>query len=295
MFGANKLVLQDEVPELMEHALGSIKIIDGVARTVLDEPFVLKAAENYFKEQDPDFIEIMEWWIQQSNKAQAHRYAWGLMMMNALTETFKTRALCDWPNDPSVLSQCTELAGNAEIVGLDEQGRQRGISYEHISMEDFMEAHAHQDSRHDGRVVPPFFLPEAKPSGPDIVFYIQINNKLFPAFVQLKLRQIIDEKNAQSGLKTASTESVMQHAADLSKYCPTDKTCINMVISYPVKVTARLIPRPDPDFKDLKEVVIKVDETNFGAIFPRSHVEFLDRTKTRLKWQAEISSKRKAL
>lgn len=180
MFGANKLVLQDAVPELMEHALGTIKIIDGVVWTVLDEPFVLKAAENYFKEQDTDFMEIMEWWIQQLNKAQAHRYAWGLMMMNALTKAFKTRALCDWPNDPSVLSQCTELAGNADIVGLDEQDRQRGTSYEHISMEDFMEAHAHQDSRHDGRVVPPFFFPDAKPSGPDIVFYIQINNKLFP-------------------------------------------------------------------------------------------------------------------
>ncbi|KAG0061700.1 hypothetical protein BGZ90_003436, partial [Linnemannia elongata] len=106
---------------------------------------------------------------------------------------------------------------------------------------------------------------------------------------------IFDEKNAQSGLETVFAEPVKQHAVELGKYCPTDKTCINMVISYPVKVTARLIPRPDPDFKGLKQVVIKVDETNFGAIFPQSHVEFLDRTKTRLKWQAERSSKRKAL
>ncbi|KAF9312598.1 hypothetical protein BGZ91_006491 [Linnemannia elongata] len=238
MFGANKLVLQDAVPEVMEHALGTIQIIDEVARTVLDEPFVLKAAENYFKEQDTDFMEIMEWWIQQSNKAQAHRYAWVLMMMNALTKAFKTRAICDWPNDPSVLSQCTELAGNAEIV--DQQ---------------------------------------------------QVITRL----CSTKLRQIFDEKNAQSSLETVSAEPVKQHAADLGKYCPTDKTCINMVISYPAIVTARLVPRPDPDFKGLKQVVIKVDETNFGAIFPQSHVEFLDRTKTRLKWQAERSSKRKAL
>ncbi|KAG0049035.1 hypothetical protein BGZ90_007467 [Linnemannia elongata] len=175
MFGADRLVLQEAVPELVEHAFGRIKIIDGVARTVLEEPFVLKAAKNYFKMRDTDLMEIMEWWIQQSDKAQAHGYAWELMMMNALPEAFKTHAFSDWPHDPSVLSQ---------DCGLDEQDLQRGTSYEHISMEDFMEAHAHQGSRHDGRVVPPFFFPDAKPSGPDIVFYIQIKNKLFPAFVQ---------------------------------------------------------------------------------------------------------------
>lgn len=288
MFGANKLVLQKAVPELMDRALGRIKVVDGVARTVLDEPFVLKAAQNYFKMRDTGFMNTMDWWIKQSDRGQAHGYAWELMMMSVLTEAFKTRAFSDWPHDPSISSQSAKLAGNAKIVGLGEQELQRGISHEHISIENFMEAHVRNSSMHDGRAVPPFFFPMATPSGPDIIFYIQVNNKLFPVFVQLKLRQTLYEKDAQSALKTVSAESVKQHAADLHKYCPTDKTCISMVIAYPAKVVAKLVPRPDPDFEDLKQVVINVDETNFGAIFPQSHVEFLDSIKTPLKRQTEM-------
>ncbi|KAG0195105.1 hypothetical protein BGX28_002278, partial [Mortierella sp. GBA30] len=168
MFGADKLVLQEAVPELVEHAFGRIKIVDGAARTVLDEPFVLKAVENYFKMRDFGFMKTLEYWVQQSDKPQAHGYAWELMMMNVLSEAFKTRALSDWPHEPSISSQCAALDGNAVIVGLDEQGLQRGISHEHTSMEDFMDAHINNSTLQHGRAVPPFFFPKAKPSGPDI-------------------------------------------------------------------------------------------------------------------------------
>ncbi|KAG0271600.1 hypothetical protein BGZ97_011204, partial [Linnemannia gamsii] len=62
IFGAYRLVLQEAVPELVEHALGRIKIVDGVTRTVLDEPFVLKAVENYFKMRDSGFMKTLEYW-----------------------------------------------------------------------------------------------------------------------------------------------------------------------------------------------------------------------------------------
>ncbi|KAG0170327.1 hypothetical protein DFQ30_002622 [Apophysomyces sp. BC1015] len=52
MFGADKLVLQEVVLELMKRTFSRIKIVDGAARTFIDEPFVLKAAENYFKLRD---------------------------------------------------------------------------------------------------------------------------------------------------------------------------------------------------------------------------------------------------
>ncbi|KAK3835433.1 MAG: hypothetical protein JOS17DRAFT_846231 [Linnemannia elongata] len=271
MFGANKLVLQGAVPELMNRALSRIKIVDVVARTVLDEPFVLKAAEEFFTMRDTGFMETMEWWIKQSDRAQAHGYAWEVMMMSILTEDFKTRAFSDWPHNPSIPSHCEKLAVNAKIVGLNEQESQRRISYEHISMENFMDAHVSNDSMHDGRTIPPFFFPKATPSGPDIVFYIQI----------------LYEKDAQWALKTVSAESVEQKAADLGKYCPTDKTCISMVIAYPAKMVTKLVPRSDPYFDGLKQVVIKVDEMSFGTIFPQRPVEFLNGIKAPLKLEAE--------
>jgi hypothetical protein len=121
------------------------------------------------------------------------------MMMNVLVEAFKTRTLLNWPHNPSISSQCTALDGSAVIARLDEQEFQHGISHEHISMENFMDTHVNNSSVRNGRVVPPFFFPEAKPSGPDIVFYIRIKKKLFPVFVQLKLRQVMTKKRCPLG------------------------------------------------------------------------------------------------
>ncbi|KAF9115634.1 hypothetical protein BGX30_006203 [Mortierella sp. GBA39] len=293
IFGADRLVLQGAVPELVERAFGRIKIIDGVARTVLDEPFVLKAAENFFKMRDSDFMKTIEWWVQQSDRAQAHGYAWELMMMNVLTEVFKTRAFSDWPHELLILSQCAKLAGTAVIVGLDEQGLQRGISHEHISMEEFMDAHVNTNSLRQGQPVPPFFFPKANPSGPDIVFYIRVKDRLFPVFVQLKLRQIVTKKEAKAALKTVSAPTIETHVRDLGRFCPTDNTYISMIIAYPATVSAKLFPRPDfaydlrprPGRKHecLTQIKVIIDKSNISKIFPQSHVDFLDGIKAPLK------------
>ncbi|KAF9536712.1 hypothetical protein EC957_009923 [Mortierella hygrophila] len=296
MFGADNLVLQEAVPELVEHAFGRIKIVDGVTRTVLDEPFVLKAVENYFKMRDSGFMKTLEYWVLQSDKAQAHGYAWELMIMNVLAETFNTRALSDWPHEPSISSQCAALDGNAVIVGLDEQGLQRGISHEHISMEDFLDAHVNNGSVRHGRAVPPFFFPKAKPTGPDIVFYIRVKDGLFPVFVQLKLRQTMPTKDIRAAAKTVTAPIIEGHVKDLGRFCPTDNTFISMVIVYPAKVVAKLRPRPDIKYnlrprpeskhKRLTQVQVIIDESNISKIFPKSHVDFLDGIKNPMKRQA---------
>ncbi|KAG0374250.1 hypothetical protein BGX24_010635 [Mortierella sp. AD032] len=298
MFGANKLVLQEAVPELVERAFGRIKIIDGVARTVLDEPFVLKAAENYFKMRDSGFMKTTEWWIRQSDRPQAHGYAWELMIMNVFIETFKTRSLSDWPHEPSILSQCKKLAGFAVIVGQDEQGLQRGISHEHISMEDFLNAHVHNGSMHDGRAIPPFFFPKAKPSGPDIVFYIRVNRNLFPVFAQLKLRQPMAKPAVQAALMTVSAPAIETHVEDLESFCSTSHTYISMIIAYPASVVDKLRPRPDPVYNlrprsdskhnhmRLTQVTVIIDKSNISKIFPQSHVDFLNGIQDPMKREA---------
>ncbi|KAF9921492.1 hypothetical protein BGZ67_000422, partial [Mortierella alpina] len=55
MFGNHDLVLKEVNPELVEHAFGRIKIIKGHAVTVMDEPFVSLAVQNYFAAIDPYF------------------------------------------------------------------------------------------------------------------------------------------------------------------------------------------------------------------------------------------------
>jgi len=171
MFGADSLVFEKAVPELVEHAFGRIKIIDNVVRTVLDEPFVLLAAENYFKNRDSDFMKTMSSWVQMSDRPQAHGYAWELMMMSVLTDAFKNHAFSEWPQEPLIpLFQGGDV-GNATIVGLGEQGVQRGISHKHISMKDFMLIHVKDGSmRSDGRPVPPFFFRRLALLGPTLCF-----------------------------------------------------------------------------------------------------------------------------
>lgn len=294
MFGADVLVLEDANPELVERAFGRIKIVDGVAKTVLDEPFAIRAAENYVRVMDARFMKTMDQWMQQSNNASVHGFGWELMMMNVFIETFKTsetRALSKWPHNPSISSQCLALDGDATIVGLDERGLQCGVSHEHILMEDFMDAHVNNGSMHDGRTVPPFFFPKAKPSGPDLVFYIRVKEKLFPVFAQLKLRQTMVTAAAKAALKTVSAPTIEQHVEDLGRFCPTDNTFISMIIAYPAMVADKLRPRPNPSYnlrsrpgpKPLTQVTVIIDKTNISEIFPRKHVDFLNGIKDPMK------------
>ncbi|KAG0350789.1 hypothetical protein BGZ54_003640 [Gamsiella multidivaricata] len=152
-------------------------------------------------------------------------------------------------------------------------------------MEDFMDAHINKSSMRLGQPVPPFFFPKARTSGPDIVFFIRAKQNMFPVFMQLKLRQVVSKTGADSVLDSSSGGEVLGHMMDLGKYYPTDKTYISMIIGYPAKAVASLRPRPNfcPKLNGLKQVVIKVDETNFSSIFPKSHIDFLDGIKSPLK------------
>ncbi|KAF9382831.1 hypothetical protein CPB97_006903, partial [Podila verticillata] len=52
-----------------------------------------------------------------------------------------------------------------------------------------------------------------------------------------------------------------------------------MVVVYPTKWTSKLPALPDATLNSsgVQQVVINVDENNFGKIFPEDHVEFIDR------------------
>ncbi|KAF9090364.1 hypothetical protein BGX27_002282, partial [Mortierella sp. AM989] len=118
------------------------------------------------------------------------------------------------------------LDGEAEIVGLCDSGGQ-GITHRHISMKDFMSAHVYGGSRHKQEAVPPFYFPPEKPSGPDMVFYIRIQENIFTVFVQLKLRQGISTPDPNGAVDTISKKDIRMHVEKLDDYCPRD-TYISM-------------------------------------------------------------------
>ncbi|KAG0247773.1 hypothetical protein BG011_000951, partial [Mortierella polycephala] len=92
LLDATEIVLENEA-RLVEVAFGRIKIFGGTARTVLDEPFALKATFNYFREKDPSLVSAAERAMLHSDNPSVHGNMWEAMMPPVLVETFKSRPL----------------------------------------------------------------------------------------------------------------------------------------------------------------------------------------------------------
>ncbi|KAF9275530.1 hypothetical protein BGZ88_002278, partial [Linnemannia elongata] len=96
LLDATEIVLENEA-HLIEAAFGRIKLFGGAARTVLDEPFVLKATKAYFQERDPLLLAAAERAMLHSNNASVHGNMWETVMPSVFIETFKNRPLSSWP------------------------------------------------------------------------------------------------------------------------------------------------------------------------------------------------------
>ncbi|KAG0048432.1 hypothetical protein BGZ89_004598 [Linnemannia elongata] len=286
MFGDHKLVLGQVDPLLVELAFGRVKIIHGRAVTVVDEPFVSKAVENYFIATDPYFKNAVRR-IMRSSTASAQGCVFEQFMMSVFTETFTMRPLSEWPHQPPILDMCPALVGEVEIVGWREPGVEQGTTYKNISMQEFMDTHVNHHSARNNKPVAPFFFPKSKPSGPDMVFFIRIHGcRVVPVFVQ-KLHQSsssFSEKNLSGALSTVSAPKIESHAEDFRDYCP-DNVYISMIVAYPTKWSSKLSALSDlpKDTSGVQQVVINVSDNNFGKIFPKEHVEFIDRLKNMRK------------
>ncbi|KAI8345729.1 hypothetical protein B0O80DRAFT_431395 [Mortierella sp. GBAus27b] len=158
MFGNHDLVLKEANPQLVEHAFGRIKIIRGRAVTVMGEPFVSKAVENYFAAIDP------------------------------------------------------------------------------------------------------YFAREVR-------------------------KRMVKSSPIEQGF---SAPKIEDHAKTFRKYCP-ENVYISMIVAHPTKWTDNLPASSElpKDPSGVQQVVISVSDDNFGAIFPKEHVEFIDRLQNARKRSAD--------
>ncbi|KAF9403901.1 hypothetical protein BGZ94_004467, partial [Podila epigama] len=314
LLDATEIVLENEA-HLIEAAFGRIKLFRGVARTVLDEPFVLKAVKAFFRECDPLLLADAERAVLHSTNASVHGRMWETCMPPVFIETFKSRPLSSWP----LLANSTvpeSLTGDVTIVGYTDQESKLVISHRNITTHAFMEAHVKNGSKRDDQDIPPFYFPAPHISGPDIIFYIKIQGNIIPVFVQLKLRQVLEGSDVEKALATVSSNTIQgkmdkeheqrvkipaqkrtkakrevspnhltctqqpQQPPRLQDFCPTG-VYISMVIAYPAEVVKFQVVRPDPEpeLEGLERVSINIDDNNFPQIFPERHVKFLDRLK----------------
>jgi len=116
MFGSRDLVLKEVDPHLVEHAFGRIKIHNGRVVTVVDEPFVSEAVENYYAAIDPYFMkEVRKRMVKATPIEQGSVFE--QFMMKVFGETFNSRPLSEWPHQPAISAMCPALVGKVEIVG----------------------------------------------------------------------------------------------------------------------------------------------------------------------------------
>ena len=77
--GCNRDRTGNEI-QLVEAAFGRIKVFGGTARTVLAEPFVIKATFNYFREKDPFLVSAAERAMLHSDDASVQGSMWEVCM-----------------------------------------------------------------------------------------------------------------------------------------------------------------------------------------------------------------------
>ncbi|KAF9403935.1 hypothetical protein BGZ76_007166, partial [Entomortierella beljakovae] len=240
----------------------------------------MKATENYFCGTDRYFEQKIKEIMLHTDSPSAQGNAWEYQMMSVFKGTFGERSLSDWKHSPPISQMCPMLAGDVEIVGWKEPGLEQGTSYKHMTLEEFMDAHVNHNSTLNDNAVPPFFFPKPFQSGPDMVFYVKVNERLFPVFVQLKLRQTFFNTQWESALSTVSPDKIKDHAEAFRDHCP-EKVFISMVVAYPASWIASLPPQPDLEIQvdGFQQVIVRVDDKNFADIFPKDHVEFINRLK----------------
>ncbi|KAK3811671.1 MAG: hypothetical protein J3R72DRAFT_463156 [Linnemannia gamsii] len=115
-------ILNTEEAPLVEASVGRIMEIAGqTTGTVLDEPFALRAAVNFFRQHDPDFHSAICSLFNLSTKASVHGSTWEKAVLPSLVYVFDIKILFHTALVPTgaVRSDNGLLDSKARIVGLN--------------------------------------------------------------------------------------------------------------------------------------------------------------------------------
>ncbi|KAF8962660.1 hypothetical protein BGZ46_001134 [Entomortierella lignicola] len=290
----NPLLLDNLQAPLVEASVGRILNFGSQLKTVLDEPFALEAALNYYDDRDPGFMNTVRatWNILPS--PSVHGLHWELAMMNTLIHIFHNKMLSETPlfstsnpcQDPTLETRASIVAATCN---------RRGINHDRVSLEKFLESHIKHGSMFDGHELPPFYLPAIKPSGPDLVFVLKFEGEIYyPVFVQLKLRHSLSSAQAVHALETVQELAVEGHLNShrkkksskiysLSEFCTNGKY-IGVVICYPKDLSSfeeDLIEIVDGTniANNVQQIFLTIDERNICNLFPDDHMRALDELK----------------
>ncbi|KAF9151680.1 hypothetical protein DFQ26_001160, partial [Actinomortierella ambigua] len=227
--------------------------------TIIDEPFVFQAAYNFIKNEDKDFYKLFRdqyrYLQDPGNLFEPHApvdliYAFHKKQLKqelfsipkAAVHRSTTQLKTPIPQFEPVTFPKRFFEHAATIVGWEGhewegyewegyewegyewEGYEWGARHkETLTMGDFLDAHYKHGSKRGNSMVPPFYYPESSPSGPDIVFVLQIDDQLYPVFVHNKLLNDISPGVVEEARLTVHETRLKAYLPNLATYCPGGK------------------------------------------------------------------------
>ncbi|KAK5809582.1 hypothetical protein F5H01DRAFT_381910 [Linnemannia elongata] len=301
------MAFKGQLPKLVETAFGRIKLINNDFYTTIDEPFALRAADNYFQSNDPDYSQYRLDQLERTPTERTRGKEWEFSIPFEMVHLFHDKTV------PAQLYQDAKpphsmFQRKAAVVGWT--GLMRTTGSREITMADFMDAHVNNNSKQDGLPVPPFFFPEEDLSGPDIVFVVRFSGLapddtqtggstpspgsaseiLCPVLVQLKLCEKLSQDEVIKARGTVQPGKVKGHGVKLSQYCRPHGHYISLVVSYPFEIAKYFIDRPLKKHKDgITEIALTIDDSNIDDLFSEKHVHALRRMRRLASEMAETT------
>ncbi|KAI1299061.1 hypothetical protein EDD11_006559 [Mortierella claussenii] len=289
--GRALLLNQEEAP-LVEASVGRIFHFGEEMATILDEPFALRAAVNYFRLHDPSFHSALCMLLGSGTNASVHGHQWEMAVLPTLAHLFHDKILSQTDLVPKgTKSFDPVLDGKAEIVGYVNH-LTLGTSFESMSLGEFLNAHVYHGSRKDKRLVPPFYRPAEMPKGPDVAFVLHIDGHGYcSVFVQLKLRNKMTKAEAQYAFSTVKSNAVQGHLEEamLQMFCTgRPKRFFGVVVAYPAELAG--VEGTFPEVRQSQRirsaqgktpqcVSLRIDKNNIHDLFPEKHMQALDLLK----------------
>ncbi|KAG0044704.1 hypothetical protein BGZ83_010081 [Gryganskiella cystojenkinii] len=312
--------LQGEEPIMVESAFARLRVnadqavIGRTVDTVIDEPFVFRAAYNFIQREDEGFYSFFREQYRDLQDPSPEEKIFERHAPLDLIYAFHNKRLkhdlfsipkpavhlkphkVPIPTFEPVTFPKHLFTHRATIIGWE--GYEWGARHNNtLTMHDFMEAHYTNGSRKGDYEVPPFYYPGLSPSGPGIVFVLRFNKELYPVFVQTKLLKGIYPGDVEDARLTVHESRIKDHLPNLAAYCPGGKYLSLLYVHPTIKNTPRMgwdgdslwDSEPETGANDshgfaevdepLMQLLMIIDGSNMGNFVPRGVVDLLDSVK----------------
>ncbi|KAF9178344.1 hypothetical protein BGZ50_007812 [Haplosporangium sp. Z 11] len=273
-FAAIAFIMQDgflsykwEPLELVEVAFGGVRGYKDDRYTMIDEPFVFRTADVFFRKTDPRYFQHQRDLLATCFDGAVRGKYWETVLPTNLEKIFHgkvmSKDLFNGAKPPyEMFLRKAEFVGQASVI--------QTTRHEIMTLGQFLDAHFYHNSEHNGDPIPPFFFLEVRAS--DIKC---------PVFVQLKLCTELWRSSTEKTRGTVQPTKINNHGIDVSQYCKPHKHYISLIVSYPTEVikyfkNESLAINYD---EDIIEMILTIDDENIRKLFAEEYVTVLEQFK----------------